>query len=72
MNARIPIGTSGWHYPHWRGEFYPARLPARAWLGYFAERLSCGEINNSFYDEADYAVNNALTLRRLVDREQGS
>jgi uncharacterized protein YecE (DUF72 family) len=49
MSAGIHIGTSGWHYPHWRGNFYPARLPARAWLGYYAERLSCVEINNSFY-----------------------
>lgn len=49
MSEGIHIGTSGWHYPHWRGSFYPARLPARAWLSYYAERLSCVELNNSFY-----------------------
>jgi len=49
MSARIHVGTSGWHYPHWRGSFYPDRLPARMWLEYYAERLSCVEINNSFY-----------------------
>jgi uncharacterized protein YecE (DUF72 family) len=43
------IGTSGWHYPHWRGTFYPADLPARHWLEYYAERFSCVELNNSFY-----------------------
>ena len=49
MSGGLHIGTSGWHYPHWRGPFYPVRLPAREWLGYYAARLSCVEINNSFY-----------------------
>jgi uncharacterized protein YecE (DUF72 family) len=45
----IHIGTSGWHYQHWRGPFYPPKLATRAWLGYYAEQLHCVEINNSFY-----------------------
>lgn len=47
--ARVCIGTSGWHYAHWRGVFYPDSLPVRQWLPYYAARFSCVEINNSFY-----------------------
>lgn len=45
----LRIGTSGWHYGHWRGRFYPAELPSQEWLAYYAERFSTVEINNSFY-----------------------
>lgn len=47
--AGYHVGTSGWHYPHWRGPFYPETLPASRWLAYYVERFSCVEINNSFY-----------------------
>ncbi len=52
MNADLPaihIGTSGWHYPHWRGVFYPESLDTRQWLGHYARHFPCVEINNSFY-----------------------
>lgn len=45
----LRIGTSGWSYPGWRGDFYPERLPARRQLAYLAERMSSVEINGSFY-----------------------
>jgi uncharacterized protein YecE (DUF72 family) len=47
--SRIRVGISGWTYPGWRGDFYPAGLPHRAELGYAAERLTSIEINGSFY-----------------------
>lgn len=43
------IGTSGWIYPHWRGVFYPADLPATKWLTYYAAHFPTVEINYSFY-----------------------
>jgi len=45
----IHIGTSGWHYDHWRGPFYPQDLSAKAYLEYYMERFHTVEINNSFY-----------------------
>jgi uncharacterized protein YecE (DUF72 family) len=45
----IRVGTSGWHYPHWQGPFYPADLPAGRWLGHYAEALATVEVNGSFY-----------------------
>jgi len=45
----IHIGTSGWHYPHWRGNVYPRGLTKDDWLGYYAGQFDCVEVNNSFY-----------------------
>ncbi len=45
----IRVGTSGWHYAHWRGNFYPHDLPAGHWLAYYTRQFPTIEINNSFY-----------------------
>ncbi len=49
MKGEIRIGTSGWHYPHWRGSVYPRDLPAADWLAWYAERFNTVEINSTFY-----------------------
>ncbi len=45
----IHVGTSGWQYRHWRGRFYPERLPQAAWLEHYATAFATVELNNSFY-----------------------
>lgn len=47
--AEIRIGTSGWHYKHWVGNFYPAGMPGPKMLDYYCERFDTVELNNSFY-----------------------
>jgi uncharacterized protein YecE (DUF72 family) len=47
--AKVHIGTSGWHYDHWRGPFYPDDLPAKERLDFYAAHFDTVEINNSFY-----------------------
>jgi uncharacterized protein YecE (DUF72 family) len=42
------IGTSGYHYNHWRGVFYPENLPKAQWLSYYAQTFDTVEINNTF------------------------
>lgn len=51
MNNRnlFHIGTSGWHYDHWRGPFYPENLGSRDYLGFYRQKFHTVEINNSFY-----------------------
>jgi uncharacterized protein YecE (DUF72 family) len=49
MIANIRIGTSGWHYKHWVGKFYPEKFAASKMLAYYYERFGSVEINNSFY-----------------------
>jgi uncharacterized protein YecE (DUF72 family) len=45
----VRIGTSGWHYSHWRGLFYPKSLASGKWLELYARRFATVEINNAFY-----------------------
>lgn len=45
----VRIGTSGWHYQHWRGPYYPPSVPPRAMLNYYARDFDTVEVNNSFY-----------------------
>jgi uncharacterized protein YecE (DUF72 family) len=49
MAGRVLIGTSGWHYPHWKGPFYPRGLRQDQYLAYYARFFRSAEINNSFY-----------------------
>jgi len=43
------IGTSGWHYDHWRHRFYPEKLTKAKWLEFYASHFTTVELNNSFY-----------------------
>jgi len=43
------IGTSGWHYDHWRHHFYPGELDKRKWLEFYTRNFTTVELNNSFY-----------------------
>ncbi len=47
--GRIWIGTSGWHYKHWLGNFYPSGLPSSRMLARYLEAFDTVELNNSFY-----------------------
>ena len=47
--GRVLVGTSGWQYPRWRGDFYPRGLPRKNELGYLAARLPTVEVNGTFY-----------------------
>ena len=46
--ATLFAGTSGFAYPAWKPAFYPAKLPARRFLAYYAGRLNCVEIDYTF------------------------
>ena len=43
------IGTSGWHYEHWRYRFYPENLNKTKWLEFYSSNFNTVELNNSFY-----------------------
>ena len=47
--GRIHIGTSGWHYRHWVGPFYPAGMTSPTFLDFYAQQFPTVEINNTFY-----------------------
>ncbi len=43
------IGTSGFQYAEWKGNFYPEDLPASKMLPFYARRFSTTEINYTFH-----------------------
>lgn len=47
--GRIFIGTSGFGYPHWRGNFYPEKLSPPSWLSFYSKHFSTVELNSPFY-----------------------
>ena len=49
MALHYYIGTSGWHYDHWRHRFYPEKLTKTKWLEFYATNFTTVELNNSFY-----------------------
>ncbi|MFP4529635.1 MAG: DUF72 domain-containing protein [Candidatus Kapaibacterium sp.] len=51
--SNIHIGTSGWHYDHWIGRFYPEDIDKPDMLDYYCHEFETAEINNSFYQLPD-------------------
>jgi uncharacterized protein YecE (DUF72 family) len=49
MTCDIRIGTSGFHYKHWKGPFYPEKTPAAKMLDFYIQHFDTVELNNSFY-----------------------
>ncbi|TAL63008.1 MAG: DUF72 domain-containing protein [Legionella sp.] len=43
------IGTSGWSYEGWLGNFYPEKIKSQLVLPFYATKLDSVELNNSFY-----------------------
>src|SRR5262249_53091058 len=49
MKPEIRIGTSGYHYKHWVGPFYPPAFSPAKMLQYYTQHFDTLELNNSFY-----------------------
>ncbi|MGV3631008.1 MAG: DUF72 domain-containing protein [Bacteroidota bacterium] len=46
---KFHTGCSGFYNKHWKGIFYPEKMPAAGWLSFYASRLHTLELNNTFY-----------------------
>jgi uncharacterized protein YecE (DUF72 family) len=49
MKGKVHIGTSGWHYKHWVGTFYPDKTPPSKQFAYYSSVFDTVELNNPFY-----------------------
>jgi uncharacterized protein YecE (DUF72 family) len=47
--ATVYVGTSGWSYPSWKPDFYPAGTDPKNFLRFYAERFSTVELNTTGY-----------------------
>jgi len=48
LSSRLYAGTSGWAYPTWKPDFYPAGTPAKRFLEFYATQLTSVEVNYTF------------------------
>lgn len=46
--AQLYAGTSGWAYPSWKPDFYPAKLAQAKFLQYYSTKLNAVEVNFTF------------------------
>ena len=46
--AQLLVGTSGWAYPSWKPDFYPAKLAQKKFLSHYATQLNTVEVNFTF------------------------
>jgi len=47
--ANLYVGTSGYSYQDCRGQFYPAGVPQKDWLAFYAQTYNAVEVNATFY-----------------------
>jgi uncharacterized protein YecE (DUF72 family) len=47
--AEIRIGTSGYHYRHWVGRYYPEKIRSSEMLAHYIRDFDSVELNNTFY-----------------------
>jgi uncharacterized protein YecE (DUF72 family) len=48
QGGRVYVGSSGWAYASWKPDFYPAKLPSKKLLEYYATQLNSVEVNYTF------------------------
>jgi uncharacterized protein YecE (DUF72 family) len=46
--AQLYVGTSGWAYPTWKPDFYPAKLAQAKFLRHYSTQLNTVEVNFTF------------------------
>jgi uncharacterized protein YecE (DUF72 family) len=66
----ILIGTSGWSYDDWVGNFYPEQLrnAKNQWLGFYGQYLNTVEINSTFYRvPEEFIINNWIKKGKRLD-----
>ena len=47
--GKTTIGTSGWHYIHWIGRFYPANTKPKDFKELYLKHFNTVELNSPFY-----------------------
>jgi uncharacterized protein YecE (DUF72 family) len=45
----LHLGTIGWSYSFWKGNFYPNKIASKDFLAYYASKFSSVEVDSTFY-----------------------
>ena len=46
---RIHVGSMGWSYDFWKGNFYPKKLVSKEFLAYYSKQFDSVEVDSTFY-----------------------
>ena len=49
MSELLRVGTSGWSYKDWVGNFYPPKTPPGKWLEHYVTQFNTVEVDSTFY-----------------------
>ena len=56
---KLHLGTIGWSYTFWRGNFYPAKTPSKDFLAYYSKQFNTVEVDATFYrNPTEHTVEN--------------
>ena len=64
-NGTILIGTSGYSFEDWRGNYYPPEIQKGKMLDFYAQEFQTVEINSTYYRIPNSAVFYHLSNRLL-------
>jgi len=64
--SELYIGTSGYDYPEWKGQFYPEKLKRADFLSYYATQFNSLELNGTYYK-----MPTAQQMQNMVTRTEG-
>jgi uncharacterized protein YecE (DUF72 family) len=67
MVNKVLIGTSGWSYDDWVGQFYPKSLAKKDFLLYYSTIFHTNEINTTFYNIPSRGIVQAWLKRTPSD-----
>jgi uncharacterized protein YecE (DUF72 family) len=46
---KLHVGTMGWSYVFWKGNFYPETLASKEFLAFYAKQFTTVEVDSTFY-----------------------
>jgi uncharacterized protein YecE (DUF72 family) len=47
--GNLHVGTIGWSYSFWKGNFYPSKLASKGFLAYYSTKFNTVEVDSTFY-----------------------
>ena len=47
--TKLHVGTMGWSYDFWKGNFYPEAMASKDYLAFYAKQFDTVEVDSTFY-----------------------
>jgi uncharacterized protein YecE (DUF72 family) len=47
--GKLHLGTIGWSYNFWKGNFYPNKMASKDFLNYYSTKFNTVEVDSTFY-----------------------